>query len=115
MKKILLMAVVFALLLSLVGCGSDKPTTAIDKCRNKVVEIGQQFLDYEITADEAKEQLNSIIVPETETGRGSTSLRADIGMLVFMILDAKNPYSNDYTYDDIAERVSRISDTDYNR
>ena len=92
---------------------TNKPTQ-IDKARDRAVEIGRQFLDYEITVDEANDRLDSILVPETESGHGSIHLKADISTLQLMLLYVKNPYSDNYTYDDIKDHVDDMAATDYN-
>lgn len=81
MKRLFSLLVVLCLLLACVACGELEP---IEKCRQKAVSIGEQFLDFELTADEAVELLDSLIVPETE-GNGQIYLRADIAALAFKI------------------------------
>ena len=104
MKKIFAVIILAATLLSLLsGCGEKEP---IEKAQAKAVEIGQQFLDFEITGKEAREMLNDIRVPETE-GNGQVYLDADIGYLAFIIA------KQDSSYDDIKKKVDSIASRDY--
>ena len=93
MKKTILVLLALVLLLS--ACREPTP---IEKAQQKAVSIGEQFLAYEITGAEAREQLNSIKVPETEGG-GHVRLRSHIGTLAYMI------GSQDATYEEIETRV----------
>ena len=104
MKTVIALLIV---LLLLIGCGSEP--TPIDKAQARAVEIGEQFLDYEITGTEARELLQAIKVPETETGVGQTYLQADINYLAFIIA------KKDSTYTEIQERIDQLSSNDYNR
>jgi hypothetical protein len=107
MKKIFAVITLAATLLSLLcGCGSEKQLEPIEKAQARAVEIGQQFLDFEITGKEARELLGSIKVPETE-GNGQVYLDADIGYLAFIIA------KQDSSYDDIKKRVEAIAKYDY--
>jgi hypothetical protein len=72
--------------------------TPIEKCQQKAVSIGEQYLNYESTGAEAREQLDSIKVPETEGG-GHVRLRSHISTLAFMI------GSQDASYEEIEKRV----------
>lgn len=104
MRKFFAVIILAATLLSLLsGCGEQEP---IEKAQAKAVEIGRQYLDYEITGAEARELLDSIKVPETE-GNGQVYLDADIGYLAFVIA------KDDSTYDDIKEEVDWIAKYDY--
>lgn len=87
----------------LTGCGEDSP---IEKAQKRAVEIGEQYLNYEITAAEAKEMLDSIVVPETE-GNGQIYLSADIGALGFSII------RSDASYEDILLYIERLKTRDY--
>lgn len=102
MKKILLF-LALCTLFSLTAC-SDEPTP-IEKCQQKAVSIGEQFLDFEITEAEAVELLESLRVPETE-GNGHISLDADISSLAFKI-------RLDSTYEEIKEEVEWIRNYTY--
>ena len=104
MKKLFAVITLAATLLSLLaGCGEKEP---IEKAQAKAVEIGEQFLDFEITGKEARELLNGIKVPETE-GNGQVYLDADIGYLAFIIA------KRDSSYDEIKEKVDWIKSRDY--
>ena len=104
MKKLISLLLALCLFLSLTACGTEP--TPIEKCQQKVVSIGEAYLNYEITAAEAKEQLNSIRVPETE-GDGRLSLEVDKNYLAFII--AK--YGS--TYAEIEEKVESIRNRTY--
>ena len=87
MRKIFAIITLAATLLSLLcGCGAKAELEPIEKAQAKAVEIGQQYLDFEITAKEAKEMLDSIKVPETE-GEGKQKLELDIKTLELFIED----------------------------
>lgn len=106
MRKIFAIIILAATLLSLLcGCG-QKELEPIEKAQAKAVEIGQQYLDFEITAKEAKEMLDSIKVPETE-GDGQLSLDVDIGYLSFIIGKQEG------TYEDVRKKVEFIASQDY--
>lgn len=90
--------------LFLTGCAEP---TAIEKAQKRAVEIGEQYLAYEITAEEADEMLGSILVPETE-GNGDVYLSADIDYLSFII----GKY--DTTYEDVQDRVEFMKERNYN-
>lgn len=106
MKKILAIIALAATLLSLLcGCG-QKELEPIEKAQAKVVEIGQQYLDYEITAKEAIEQLEDIRVPET-AGRGQNALETFRDGLIRRIKDPNTPYS------EIKEAVDDIASYDF--
>lgn len=100
MKKFIILLFCITLILS--GCGASD----IEKAQARAVEIGESYLDYEITAQEAAEQLDSILVPETE-GNGQTYLEADITALSFAIT------RRDSTYEEVAEKVEYIKGRDY--
>lgn len=104
MRKIFAVIILAATLLSLFsGCGEQEP---IEKAQAKAVEIGQQYLDFEITGKEAREMLNGIKVPETD-GNGQLYLKADINYLAFIIA------KQDSSYDDIKKKVDSIASRDY--
>lgn len=105
MKKICI--VLFAIILIFSSCSQEK--TQIEKAQDKIVEIGEQFLDYELTVDEAKEKLDSISVPETE-GNGSVYLSADKDFLAFLILSTK---TNSATFEEIQDKINYIKNNDY--
>lgn len=103
MKKALLVLLALCVLLSVAACAEPTP---IEKCQQKVVSIGEAFLNYEITGTEAREQLQAIVVPETE-GNGQTYLKADKGYLAFIIA------KQDASYEEIEERVESIRKATY--
>lgn len=106
MKKLFAVIIIATTLLGLLGgCGGKAP---IEKAQAKAVEIGRQYLDYEITGKEAREQLQAIKVPETE-GNGQVYLEADIAYLAFIIA------KSDSTYAEIEKRVDSIEAQDYTR
>ena len=104
MKKIIalfcLVVVVFSLLSA---CGEKLP---IEKAQAKAVEIGEQYLDFELTAKEAHDQLKSIKVPDTPTGKGQLYLVADISALAYNIM-----YGD--SYERVEEKVDFMSRRDY--
>lgn len=104
MKRIVALILVLVLSLSVVACG-EKEKAPIEKAQAKAVEIGKQFLDFEITAKEAQEKLDGILVPETEIGVASLRLRAEIAALRHAL------FYDDYA--EIEEKVSSIENTDY--
>ncbi len=107
MRKIFAVIILAATLLSLLcGCGAKAELEPIEKAQAKAVEIGQHYLDFEITAKEAKEMLDSIKVPETE-GDGQLQLDVDIGVLSFLI------GKQDSTYEDVRKKVEFIASQDY--
>ncbi len=101
-KRFIALLCALLIVLGLVGCGEKSP---IEKAQEKAVDIGEQYLDFEITAKEAKEMLDSIKVPETE-GNGQLYLQVDIDALSYNIM-----YGD--SYEDIAERVEWIASRDY--
>lgn len=101
MRKMLSLVVALCVLMSLAGCAA----TPIEKCQQKAVSIGEAFLNFEITKSEAIEQLDSLMVPETE-GNGQLYLSGDIKMLAWDI-------RTNATYADIAEKVESIRNEKY--
>lgn len=107
MKKILCVAVALALAVGLLaGCG-EKELAPLEKAQARAVEIGEQYLNFEITGAEARELLNGIKVPEVESGNGQTYLEADIGYLAFIVAKL------DSTYEEIEKKVEWIASQDY--
>lgn len=102
MKKVFLLLLVLCMLFSVAGCGELTP---IEKCQQRAVRIGEQFLNYEITEDEAVEQLESLRVPETE-GTGQFELEADIASLAFKI-------RIESSYEDISNKIELIRNDKY--
>ncbi len=97
---------IFSVFLAVFLTGCSAEDRALKKAQKRAVKIGEQFLDYELTAAEAKEQLASIVVPETEDN-GTVYLSADIAYLSFII------GNRNATYEDIKEKVKYIKERDY--
>jgi hypothetical protein len=109
MKKAIALILSMAIVLGLfAGCG-EKELSPIEKAQSRAVEIGEQYLNFEITGEEARKLLNGIKVPAVETGNGQTYLDADIGYLAFIIA------KQDSTYEEIEKRVKSIASTDYTK
>lgn len=89
------------------GCAEK---TQIEKAQDKIVSIGEQFINYDLTIDEAKEQLESIIIPETE-GTGGLMLNIKKDHLEYLIIKSRN--SNSF-FDDIQETIQEIKNHDFN-
>ena len=108
MKKVIVLCITIATLLAtMAGCG--KELQPIEKAQAKAVEIGEQFLNYEITGAEARELLNSIKVPESEAEHGQLYLEVDIAALAFSI------GKQDSTYEEIEDKVEFIKNRDYTK
>lgn len=88
-----------------IGCGK----TQVEKAQDKIVSIGEQFLDYELTIDEAQEQLESIVIPPTE-GAGGTLLDSQKDYLEYLILKARNDST---LFEEIKEKVQDIKKRNY--
>lgn len=85
MKRLvsILLAVILAVMLMLTF-SACKEKTQYEKARDKAVEIAEQYLDYELTASEAVERLESIAIP-SEDYYCYTVLSADISALAWDI------------------------------
>ena len=105
MKRFIALCCLVAALLCLFS-GCAKELEPIEKAQARAVEIGRQYLDFELTEAEAKEKLDSIKVPET-SGNGQLYLDVDIGYLSFII------GKNDATYEDVKYEVDKIESRDY--
>lgn len=97
---------IFSVFLALFLTGCNTEDKALKKAQKRAVEIGEQFLDYELTAAEAKELLGSIVVPETEDN-GQLALQCDIDYLSFAIGRV------DASYEEIQEKVEYIKERNY--
>ena len=106
MKKGFIIFLIGLTVFTLGGCGEK---SQIEKAQEKIVEIGEQFLDYELTADEAIERLDSVVVP-TGVGPGFSSLDTSKDFLSYLILKAKNGTS---TFEEIEERITEIKESNY--
>ena len=104
-KRLIALLCAVLILLGLVGCG-EKELAPIEKVQARAAEIGQQFLDGELTAAEAKEKLDSLKVPATE-GTGQFELQVDIDYLNFIINKRGS------TYEDVQDKVEYILKYDY--
>ena len=106
------MRIIISLILSLMlivtfsGC---KEKTQIEKAQEKIVSIGEQFLDYELTIDEAREKLDSIVIPEID-GNGDLFLKTDKNALSYLILKTK---TNSSSFDEIREQIDNIKNSNY--
>jgi len=106
MKKGFIVLLIGVTVVTFGGCGEK---SQIEKAQDKIVEIGEQFLDYELTADEAKERLDSVIVPVGD-GLGFSSLDTNKDFLSYLILKSKNGFS---TLEEIEEKIKEIKETNY--
>lgn len=106
MKKGLIILLIGLTVLTFGGCGEK---SQIEKAQDKIVEIGEQFLDYELTADEARERLDSVIVPVGD-GIGFSSLDTSKDFLSYLILKSENGTS---TFEEIEEKIMHIKETNY--
>ena len=93
--------------LSLVAC---KEKTQIEKAQDRIVEIGKQYLNYELTADEAKEKLDSIIIPDIE-GNEDLYLTVDRDALSYYITKSKVSRSS---LSDVEKQLENIRNQKYN-
>ena len=101
--------VLFLVVILLLTFSACKEKSQIEKAQEKIVSIGQQFLDYELTVDEAREQLDSIVIPDIE-GNGDLYLKVDKDYLSFIILKTKNGGSS---FEEIQEKIKYIKSNNY--
>ena len=106
MKKGVCFLLIGVVVFTFGGCGEK---SQIEKAQDKIVEIGEQFLNYELTADEASERLDSVVVP-TGDGAGFSSLDTNKDFLSYLILKSKKGMS---TFEEIEEKITDIKDTNY--
>ena len=106
MKKGFIILLIGVTVFAFGGCNEK---SQIEKAQDKIVEIGEQFLDYELTADEAKERLDSVIVPVGD-GLGFSSLDTSKDFLSYLILKSKNGMS---TFEEIEEQITDIKESNY--
>lgn len=107
MKKFLAIITLAASLLTLfVGC--KKELEPIEKAQARVVKIGEQYLNYEITAAEAVALLKGIRVPDAKKNDfGKEWLETSISILIRLI---ENPNSS---YEAIKGRIQNIKTNKY--
>lgn len=98
---------VLAVVLSVfTGCQEELKLSQVEKAKNKVLQIGNQFLDYEITADEAYDQLNELLLPDKDSC--FSALRLAIGVQALMFdLNAIQP-----NYTEIEDDIKKIESID---
>lgn len=106
MKRLFILFLVI-LVISLPACKPE--LQPIEKAQARAVEIGQQYLDFELTKAEAKELLDGIKVPEVESGNGQFYLQTDINYLSFLI------GKRDSSYEEIQAKVDYIASNDYTK
>lgn len=109
MKKVVALLIAIVTVAALfAGCTGEKTSDKepIVKAQEKVVQIGQEFLDYDITAEEAVAKLKSVLVPHAFK-EGHDRLVGDIEMLVFLI------DREDRTYDSIERKIDYIKKSKY--
>ena len=107
MKKAFCVVLAMLLVVGLLASCGKKELTPIEKAQARAVEIGEQYLNFEISGTEARKLLDDIKVPETETGKGQIALSADIGYLAYVIAKQGS------TYKEVEERVKQIAGCDY--
>ena len=106
MKKGFIILLIGVVVFTFGGC---KEKTQLEKAQDKIVEIGEKFLNYELTASEAHEKLDSVIVPTGE-GLGFSNLDTSKDYLSFLILKSINGRS---TFEEIEKQITSIKETDY--
>ena len=99
MKRLISLLLVVSMLFLLSAC--SVLGNPFDRCRQHVISIGEQYLNFEITGAEAMVKLASIKVPKTDDDRHDY-LETDIRMLLYLLED------EDSTYEEIAEDVEDI-------
>lgn len=103
-KHIALVTAVILVLMLFSGCGGSQ----IEKARDKIVSIGESFLDYDITADEACEQIDSVLIPDGGDGAYLKSMTHSLKML---LLKSKISNMRDLTTE-IEEEIQDIKEAD---
>ncbi len=104
-RKILSRAIacvlVVASLLALASCGKSE----LEKARDAAVDICEQFMDNKISADEAKERLDGMYIPEGDNPDQALQLRATVNFLSFVLGKGD--------YDTFADRVDSLKNRKY--
>lgn len=109
MKKVIVLLLSVTLMLGLfVGC-RGRELTPIEKAQARAVEIGERYLNFEITGAEASKLLKAIKVPATETGDGQMRLELDISLLASAMV------MSTFSYEDIEYKVKAIKAYDYTK
>ena len=106
MRKNLVFIVIAIISLLFASCGEK---SQIEKAQDKIVLIGNEFLDYELTAEEAIKQLDSILIPDIE-GNGDLYLEADKDNLSYLITKSK---INTASFEEIQEEINHIKKQNY--
>lgn len=103
MKKIIVALLVIIICFSIVGCEK----APVEKAQDRVVQIGEQFLNYEITRYEALAALEDITVPTCDK---QLYLQSDINTLIITLTGLSSGFT---TYEDVCEDVEWIKGCDY--
>lgn len=106
LKRVALVLSAVSITLLFSSCGKSQ----IDKAQDKIVSIGKQFLNYELTADEACKQLEGVLIPQLES-TGDEVLKSSVGHLKLLILQSKITGN---TYDEIEDKIKDIKNGNYN-
>lgn len=108
-KNKILSFVLMVVFISTLFCGC-RNKSQIEKAQEKIVTIGERFLDYELTIDDAVEQLDSIILPKTD-GYGYLLLDSQKNYLTYLIIKSE---TNTFIFDEIKEEIQDIKQKNYN-
>lgn len=106
MKKVFAILLAFVMIFSLCSCGEK---SQIRKAQDKIVEIGEQFLDYKLTADEAEDQLRGVVIPRGD-GTGDELLIGDVWRLGVLVVQVENGYN---TFEDFEAQLEEIKKENY--
>lgn len=109
MKKVFAIILLVSTLLGLLGGCGRREQTPIEKAQARAVDIGERYLNFELTGTEASELLRAIKVPETESGDGQRRLEIDISLLASAMI------MSTFTYEDIEYQVEAIKKYDYTK
>ncbi len=92
---------------SLTAC-SDSDTKQLRKAQKAIIKIGDQFLDYKITTEEASDRLESIALPASDTS-GARLLDILKSSLEYEFKIGK---SGEPDFDAIKDDIDKIKDVD---
>ncbi len=106
MKKAGVLFLALILLLTVAACGGN---ATIEAAQEKVVSIGERFLDGKLNADKAIAQLDKVDIPQTE-GNACVYLAGDINHLAYLIDTTR---TEEITMDEVREKVDWIRNSDY--